>query len=80
MSLPRGAMDWSMVCDCGISWSYSFVFFLFVFLLLIFTHNSQLFRTILILGLNSLLHMLFLVMTSFSILDNSKKFKKKENS
>ena len=23
MSRPRGAMNWSAVCDCGISWSYS---------------------------------------------------------
>ena len=29
VSLPRGAMGWSAVCDCGISWSYS----LFVYLL-----------------------------------------------
>ena len=24
VSLPRGAMDWSVVCDYGISWSYLF--------------------------------------------------------
>ena len=23
MSLPDGAVGWSVVCDCGISWSYS---------------------------------------------------------
>ena len=23
VSLPHGAMGWSAVCDCGISWSYS---------------------------------------------------------
>ena len=23
VSLPHGAMGWSVVCDCGISWSYS---------------------------------------------------------
>ena len=23
MCLPRGAVGWPMVCDCGISWSYS---------------------------------------------------------
>ena len=23
---PRGAMGWSVVCDCGISWSYSLTF------------------------------------------------------
>ena len=23
MSLSRGAVGWSSVCDCGISWSYS---------------------------------------------------------
>ena len=22
ISLPHGAMGWSVVCDCGISWSY----------------------------------------------------------
>ena len=27
MTLPRGAMGWSEVCDCGIIWSYSFTFF-----------------------------------------------------
>ena len=26
VSLPRGAMGWSMVCDCAISWSYSLAF------------------------------------------------------
>ena len=25
-SFPRGAVDWSVVCDCGISWSYSLDF------------------------------------------------------
>ena len=24
--LPHRAMEWSVVCDCGISWSYSFAF------------------------------------------------------
>ena len=24
LTLLRGAMGWSVVCDCGISWSYSF--------------------------------------------------------
>ena len=23
MSLPRGAVGWYAVCDCGISWSYT---------------------------------------------------------
>ena len=23
VSLPHGAVGWSAVCDCGISWSYS---------------------------------------------------------
>ena len=23
VSIPRGVMGWSMVCDCGISWSHS---------------------------------------------------------
>ena len=23
VSLPHGAVGWSVVCDCGISWSYS---------------------------------------------------------
>ena len=23
VSLPCGSMDWSMICDCNISWSYS---------------------------------------------------------
>ena len=26
VSLPRGATSWSVVCDCGISWSYSHAF------------------------------------------------------
>ena len=26
VSLPRGAMGWSAMCVCGISWSYSFTF------------------------------------------------------
>ena len=31
MALPHGAMGWSAVCDCGISWSYSlFVLNIFV--------------------------------------------------
>ena len=24
---PHGTMDWSAVCDCGISWSYSLSFY-----------------------------------------------------
>ena len=24
-TLPRGAMGWSVLCDCGISWSYSLI-------------------------------------------------------
>ena len=32
--LPRGAMSWYVVCDCGISWSFSLVFFLLMRLLL----------------------------------------------
>ena len=27
MSLRRGAMGWSALCDCGISWSHSITFF-----------------------------------------------------
>ena len=27
MPLPRGAIVWSAVCDCGISWPYSTDFF-----------------------------------------------------
>ena len=27
MCLPLGAMGWSAVCDCGISWPYSLIFF-----------------------------------------------------
>ena len=27
MSLPRGAMGWSAVCDCGISWPCSTDYF-----------------------------------------------------
>ena len=27
VTLPRGAMGWSAVCDCGISWPYSTDFF-----------------------------------------------------
>ena len=23
MALPRGVLGWSVVCDCGISWSYT---------------------------------------------------------
>ena len=26
VALPRGAVGWSEVCDCGISWSYSLTF------------------------------------------------------
>ena len=26
VSLPHSAVVWSVICDCGISWSYSFVF------------------------------------------------------
>ena len=26
VSLPHGAVGWSVVCDCGISWSYSLTF------------------------------------------------------
>ena len=26
MALPHGAVDWSAVCDCGISCSYSLTF------------------------------------------------------
>ena len=26
VSLPRGVVCWSVVCDCGISWAYSLVF------------------------------------------------------
>ena len=25
VTLPHGAMDWSSVCDCGVSWSYLFI-------------------------------------------------------
>ena len=25
MSLPEGAMGWSGICECGISWSYPFL-------------------------------------------------------
>ena len=28
LPLPQGAVDWSTVCDCGISWSYSLALFL----------------------------------------------------
>ena len=27
VSHPQGAVGWSAVCDCGISWSYSLTFF-----------------------------------------------------
>ena len=27
VALPRGAVGWSSVCDCCISWSYSFIYF-----------------------------------------------------
>ena len=27
VALPSGAVGWSAVCDCNISWSYSFTFF-----------------------------------------------------
>ena len=27
MPLPRGAMGWSVICDCGISWSYSLILY-----------------------------------------------------
>ena len=26
VTLPRGAEDWSALCDCGISWSYPLTF------------------------------------------------------
>ena len=26
VALPHGAVGWSVVCDCGISWSYSHAF------------------------------------------------------
>ena len=26
MILPHGALDWSALCACGISWSYSLIF------------------------------------------------------
>ena len=29
MYLPYGAVAWSVVCDCGISWLYSFSFCMF---------------------------------------------------
>ena len=32
-TLPRGAMGWSVVCDCGISWSYSLTSYLNHFLM-----------------------------------------------
>ena len=28
LTLPHGVMDWSLVCDCGISWSNPLTFFL----------------------------------------------------
>ena len=28
VAVPHGAVGWSAVCDCGISWSYTFTFFL----------------------------------------------------
>ena len=28
-SLPHGAVDWSAICDCGISWSY-YTYFLII--------------------------------------------------
>ena len=27
VSLPHNVVDWSAVCDCGISWSYSLILF-----------------------------------------------------
>ena len=33
LTLPRGVMGWSEVCDCGISWSYSLTFFCIIELL-----------------------------------------------
>ena len=30
VSPPLGAMGWSGVCDCGISWSYSLAFYVFI--------------------------------------------------
>ena len=29
VSLPRGAMGWSVECDCVISWPYAFAFYIF---------------------------------------------------
>ena len=29
VSLPHGAVGWSPVCDCGISWSYSLFYEMF---------------------------------------------------
>ena len=33
VALPHGAVGWSAVCDCGISWPYSLVSFIFSHLL-----------------------------------------------
>ena len=48
MVLPQsahGAMDWSAVCDCGISFSYSFFFVFFCFFCIYFymlkVHQEQ---------------------------------------
>ena len=30
LALPLGAVGWSTVCDCGISWSYSLSFFILI--------------------------------------------------
>ena len=34
MALPRDAMGWSAVCDCGMSWSYSLAYFTILILAL----------------------------------------------
>ena len=31
VALPHGAMGWSTVCYCSISWSYSLAFFSFLY-------------------------------------------------
>ena len=29
VTLPHGAVGWSAVCECGISWSYSLTFYIY---------------------------------------------------
>ena len=50
VALPHGAMSWSAVCDCGISWSYSLMFWFYWFCSWDITHVYWIYFPILING------------------------------